>query len=807
MLYPQSKDLSPSQEFSLFPDTGEFQADTASMPPAATLATGFSVVPDIRISLGSTAREIHISAHTAFYVQARSESTRRQVQGDIQIRLTRENQAVKTAQPVPKPQMSDELKPVYQIQVASFLQPENALGFRDSLEVKFDVPVSIQLNSVLGMNRVCIGEFSTREEARSYLPTVRLDYPNAFIVSGETASGGETVSDIETAEAAAKSSGADYVRKLLGIADGDKIVVTLSGMNDLSFSNPYGFRIYPSAASAFLSVNGKAYRGFLDIFPNKSGSLTLVNQLAIEDYLLSVVPSEMNPNTYPESAALAALAIAARTNTVKNMGHRYSDGFDLSNGYDLTDDMRTQVYGGVAAENPVTSDIVLRTAGLVIYHDDQPIDAIYMSTCGGRTEDFGLVFGTNSIPYLQSVFCAIEHGYEAEGVVLEGTNDMTGIFRTADIFPANRNIELARVIGLIPPAASDTVPLASPVGANEARRLIDTAAAIIKSSRRVPVSPAEIAMRGGFLHHAADVFFGGSEIQRRISRADENYYMASLMDGAAVPEALRQTIAFLMQRKLLRPTAGNVVDVRAPMRRGDAITLLISWIEAERPDILRRGVFVDAGRHKDGAPNILNIKIGGIEREFELARNPHLFRVDPERQITPVREIKLIGAEKLAFYLNDKNEIDFLEIELSPSGAASDRLSFATTWQAKLTRADAAEILSGLTSDIGTFMDLQPHRFGYSGRAVQIQAIGSRGKTMLNGYKVRNALGLSDTLFTLTREFDADGDVTAFNFSGRGFGHGIGLCQTGAYGMAKAGRSYTEILKTYYTGVEIKKAY
>jgi len=72
---------------------------------------------------------------------------------------------------------------------------------------------------------------------------------------------------------------------------------------------------------------------------------------------------------------------------------------------------------------------------------------------------------------------------------------------------------------------------------------------------------------------------------------------------------------------------------------------------------------------------------------------------------------------------------------------------------------------------------------------------------------VRNALGLRDTLFRITRERDPEGLIASFAFHGRGWGHGVGLCQVGAYGMAKAGRSHEEILKTYYQGVTIAKAY
>ena len=118
-----------------------------------------------------------------------------------------------------------------------------------------------------------------------------------------------------------------------------------------------------------------------------------------------------------------------------------------------------------------------------------------------------------------------------------------------------------------------------------------------------------------------------------------------------------------------------------------------------------------------------------------------------------------------------------------------------------------AEKIRGLAGNIGEFRDLEPARLGKSGRAVEIRVIGSRSSVVLNGYRVRGVLGLRDTLFTLTRKYNPDGSVAEFTFHGRGFGHGIGLCQTGAFGMAKAGKKYEEILKTYYTGVEIRKAY
>jgi stage II sporulation protein D len=148
-----------------------------------------------------------------------------------------------------------------------------------------------------------------------------------------------------------------------------------------------------------------------------------------------------------------------------------------------------------------------------------------------------------------------------------------------------------------------------------------------------------------------------------------------------------------------------------------------------------------------------------------------------------------------------------LEVELNPTGASSDRYSPVATWDVTMTRSEIAEKLRPLAGNTGEFRDLKPSRLGNSGRAVQMEITGSRGSVAVNGNKVRGALKLRDTLFTLTREYNPDGSIARFTFHGRGYGHGVGLCQVGAYGMARAGRSYEEILKTYYQGVDIRKAY
>jgi stage II sporulation protein D len=70
------------------------------------------------------------------------------------------------------------------------------------------------------------------------------------------------------------------------------------------------------------------------------------------------------------------------------------------------------------------------------------------------------------------------------------------------------------------------------------------------------------------------------------------------------------------------------------------------------------------------------------------------------------------------------------------------------------------------------------------------------------GFAVRRALGLPETLFVVHRVTGPHGRQRV-RFLGRGWGHGVGLCQNGAYGLARAGMTWDRILATYYTGIQL----
>jgi stage II sporulation protein D len=92
---------------------------------------------------------------------------------------------------------------------------------------------------------------------------------------------------------------------------------------------------------------------------------------------------------------------------------------------------------------------------------------------------------------------------------------------------------------------------------------------------------------------------------------------------------------------------------------------------------------------------------------------------------------------------------------------------------------------------------------GVSGRVAKLRLRGRQGDTIdVDGLAVRWTLDVPDNLFTVKR-LQPQGKPAGWLFTGRGWGHGVGLCQVGAYGMALRGHSYRDILLHYYTGVEI----
>ena len=136
-------------------------------------------------------------------------------------------------------------------------------------------------------------------------------------------------------------------------------------------------------------------------------------------------------------------------------------------------------------------------------------------------------------------------------------------------------------------------------------------------------------------------------------------------------------------------------------------------------------------------------------------------------------------------------------------------------WSVIYEREELSELIkrkSGM--DIGVLQYLEPVLRGDSGRIVKLRIVGSMAEVILGKeLEIRRVLSdshLKSSAFDV-RYLTADGEETApesgrerIMIDGKGWGHGVGLCQIGAAVMASKGYTYTDILKHYYPNSELK---
>jgi SpoIID/LytB domain protein len=133
-------------------------------------------------------------------------------------------------------------------------------------------------------------------------------------------------------------------------------------------------------------------------------------------------------------------------------------------------------------------------------------------------------------------------------------------------------------------------------------------------------------------------------------------------------------------------------------------------------------------------------------------------------------------------------------------------------WQVTLTQDDAQAYISRqLKMDLGKIIALEPIERGPGGHIIRLRIVGSeRTFTIGKELEIRSALSeshLKSSNFTVEpQELDAEGIPARFIINGRGWGHGVGLCQIGAAVMADKGFSCREILSHYYPGAVISGA-
>ena len=127
-------------------------------------------------------------------------------------------------------------------------------------------------------------------------------------------------------------------------------------------------------------------------------------------------------------------------------------------------------------------------------------------------------------------------------------------------------------------------------------------------------------------------------------------------------------------------------------------------------------------------------------------------------------------------------------------------------WTVEYTVDEISDLIrEKLKEDFGTITDLIPLERGKSGRIWKLKIVGTK-KTFTIGKELEIRRALSDS-HLYSSAFDVEKTSTGFRLHGKGWGHGVGLCQIGAAVMGQQGYRYDEILLHYYRNAEIKKIY
>lgn len=552
----------------------------------------------------------------------------------------------------------------------------------------------------------------------------------------------------------------------------------------LQFKDKTTLYLIPAHQGSFLSYNGTAYRG-LFIVQMQSSGLQIINVLSLEDYLKGVVPAELSPDRFNKLEALKAQAVAARTYAFRNLGLMASEGFDL------LATPEHQAYGGLSAEHPLSNQAVEETRGEGLFYRGRPIEALYTSTCGGMTEDARAIFGGTHLPYLKATPCVEEKmtGYELKTArparhFLLGTRDIT------------QEITLLASLGIINPEIFSDSPTTYLNGylrpveiENWVKALID----FLKIKPGLVDSPVEPQIPATFARYVIDSLGWTERMQHLLLQSEVNFL---LKEFPSVQEKERRPVAYLIREGYFS-LPSDMSHLSKPISRAEALLTLASIIQKEK-NPLRKARF----QKFDG--NNLELEANGEILSFKLSRQAFLFR-SLDGEVFPASSLLFLGGEEVAF-MEREGEIVWLRDEPRLPTNVLDRSSAYSSWQVRRSREELSRRLNE-SFPVGELKDLRILKRGKSHRVIELEIIGEAGRAVVQGLRVRWLLGLRDTLFTIDRELDAEGRISHFIFTGRGWGHGVGLCQVGAYGLAQRGATYRQILNKYYPGTKIGKLY
>jgi stage II sporulation protein D len=622
------------------------------------------------------------------------------------------------------------------VQAGAFSEEKTARERADRLAADFQTSASVAFSADRGVYRVLLGNFADRASAEAFAEKLRASSQDATIVEGGSAPAPRTASLSVTVEDGG-------VRRLASPAD-----------------------LYPFDADARVAYDGKPYRGSLRIAVSPRGLVTVVNRVDLEEYLYGVVPAEMGPRRYDEVEALKAQAIAARTYALAHRGQFEGEG------YDLCATPKCQVYAGLSAEDPLSTAAVESTRGLILAHDGHFADALFVSTCGGRTENVENIFGEPAEPYLVGVEC---------GELTTSSLPGAAVDRRTPPRPRTglewRGYVLARHVSAKRAGRAGWLEMAQSWAGLERR---GAAPATLSPSAVYPSLLSAFGLAPGQALH----------LQPR----EESYYAESPPLSGRLSGPAREAYDFLLR---FRFGAGE------PLPPADR-----TLTEEEYAGLLFSAALRQAGV-TEGSGRFLRREASNVWVKTTEGRQG--LPVDPELPLArrlgetflPASSLTLRAGDRLRWWKRGSRVLA-LWVDADVDAPAFERDSSWTEWVRRVSGAELARRMAARVAG-SEVREIVATKRGPSGRVIEARVTTDAAEIVLRRFDIRQALELPDLLFTIQKARGPQGEAE-FVFLGRGWGHGVGLCQNGAFGMALAGASYDAILRHYYVNIDIVAA-
>jgi stage II sporulation protein D len=684
-------------------------------PPAATAASGVL----FRVGLKSDLTEFVCgSAGTVWILSSGDRADL--VQGPITLRPGAGGAAAGVAS--------------FQVQAGAFSQEEPARRLADRLAASLEATGQVAFSADRGLYRVLLGGFASRSEADVLLEKLRAAGQDGFVVPGAPRGANPPAS------------------------------ISVAGSAGAAFELASPVDVFAPAPDLRVSVDGTAYRGSLRIAVNPRGTLNVVNRVDMEEYLYGVVPAEMGPKRFDAIEGLKAQAVAARTYA---FAHRAQ--FDAE-GYDLCPGPKCQAYGGSSVEDPLSTAAVDATRGLVLAFQGQFADALFVSTCGGVTENVENVFAGGPVPYLVSVECGELPTEEIPGATRPRASGAEG----------RSNLEWRGYV----------LRRHAPKRAAVRAASLETAQAWAGVPRR-GAAPAMLAPAAVYpsLLTAFDL---AAAATLHLTPRDESYLAEHPSAVAGLSGPARRAYEFLVRFRF----AGDALPPADRQLREEEYAGLLFSVA-----LRLSGVTEGAGRFLSREGSNLWVKT---------AEGRQGLPVDPEVPLArrvgdvyyPSSSLTLRPGDRLRWFRNGAHVLA-VWVEMDPDGPTFERESSWTEWVRRVPARELARRMAGRVAG-NEVRQITVTKRSPAGRAIEMRVETDLAQATFQRFELRQAVEMPEMLFTVSKVEGPDG--AEFVFLGRGWGHGVGLCQNGAFGMALAGQTYDRILKHYYTGIDIVQA-